>query len=123
MGLLKICDRIIARTNMFGRQCGKTNLLISLLARYSLLSNIVTNFKGQGVIKIFNIIFRKHDNRNKNKQYENEEPIKSRRSNEELCEYMKRFCDENCIFFEDNSCRGVKCEAKETWQEIHKIKK
>ena len=46
MGLLKICDRIIARTNMFGRQCGKTNLLISLLARYSLLSNIVTNFKG-----------------------------------------------------------------------------
>ena len=45
MGLLRICDRIIARTNVFGRQCGKTNLLISLLARYSLLSNIVTNFK------------------------------------------------------------------------------
>ena len=46
MGILRICDRIIARTNMFGRQCGKTNLLISLLARYSLLANIVTNFKG-----------------------------------------------------------------------------
>ena len=46
MGLLKICDRIIARTNMFGRQCGKTNLLIYLLERYCLLANIVTNFKG-----------------------------------------------------------------------------
>ena len=48
MGLLKICDRIIARTNMFGRQCMKTNLLIYLLERYSLLSMIVTNFKCEG---------------------------------------------------------------------------
>ena len=75
------------------------------------------------MIKIFNIIFRKHGNCNKNEQYDNEASIKSRRSNEELCKYMKQFCDENCIFFEDNSCRGIKCEAKEIWQEIHKIKK
>ena len=46
MGILRICDRIIARTNMFGRQCGKTNLLIYLLHKYSLLMNIITNFKG-----------------------------------------------------------------------------
>ena len=45
MGLLKICDRIIARTNLFGRQSGKTNLLIYLLHKYSLLMNIITNFK------------------------------------------------------------------------------
>ena len=75
------------------------------------------------MIKIFNIIFRKHGNRNKNKQYENEVSIKSRRNNEESCEYMKQFCNKNCIFFEDNSCHGIKCEAKEIWQEIHKIKK
>ena len=77
------------------------------------------------MIKIFNIIFRKQGrfDKTKNKQCDNEVSIKSRRNNEELCEYMKQFCNENCIFFEDNSCLGVKCEAKEIWQEIHKIKK
>ena len=77
------------------------------------------------MIKIFNIIFRKHGcfDKTKNEQYKNEEPIKSRRNNEELCEYMKQFCNENCIFFEDNSCRDIKCEAKEIWREIYEIKK
>ena len=46
MGLLKICDRIIISIKVFGRGCGKTNLLIYLLERYSLLSIVVTNFKG-----------------------------------------------------------------------------
>ena len=77
------------------------------------------------MIKIFNIIFHKHGrfDKTKNEQRDNEASIKPRRNNEELCEYMERFCNENCIFFEDNSCRGIKCEAKEIWQEIHEIKK
>ena len=77
------------------------------------------------MIKIFNIIFRKHGrfDKTKNKQCDNEVPIKSRSNNEELCEYMKQFCNKNCIFFEDSSCRGVKCEAKEIWRKIHEIKK
>ena len=30
-------------------------------------------------------------------------------------EIMKQYCNEDCIYYDDNSCRGVKCEYKAKW--------
>lgn len=38
------------------------------------------------------------------------------KSKKELESYMRKYCNEGCIFYEDNSCHDIKCEAKEVWK-------
>lgn len=44
------------------------------------------------------------------------------KSKKELETYMKKYCNENCLFYEDNSCNDIKCEAKEVWKALKKDK-